>query len=221
MKKILREKLIIFLAHIIARPLLLAYRGTLSIKLYNRKYIKECRERGEKIIYTFWHENMIIPLLVHEKQGIHVLVSRHFDGDVIATILKTFGYLSIRGSSTRGGRKAYQDMKSKMNSDWFEIAFTPDGPTGPRRQAKAGLVRLASETGSPIIQLAVAANRILRLNSWDRLLLILPFSRCILIYKEPLYIPAKLTANELHYFTKKLTEETNQLEEEATKWLSP
>lgn len=220
MKKFLREKLIIFLAYIIARPLLLVYRGSLSIKLHNRKYMKECRERGEKIIYTFWHENMVIPLLVHEKQGIHVLVSRHFDGDVIATILKTFGYPSIRGSSTRGGREAYHDMKSKMNSDRFEIAFTPDGPTGPRRQAKAGLIRLASDTGSPIIQLAVAANRALRLNSWDRFLLILPFSRCILMYNKPLYIPAKLTANEIRYFTKKLTEETNQLEEEATRWLS-
>lgn len=220
MGKSFKKKLILFLASIVARPLLIIYRLSLKIKIHNRKYVKACRTRGENILYSFWHENMIIPLLVHEKQGINVLVSQHFDGEVIAKILRTFGCPSIRGSSTRGGWEAYQTIKSKLKAGRFEIAFTPDGPRGPRRQSKLGIVRLAAETGAPIILIAVAASRYYRLKSWDRLFLILPFSRCTLIYNKPFYVPATTDLNHLNLYAEELTNQANLLEKEAYKCLS-
>ncbi len=220
MGKSFRKKVILFFASIVARPLLIIYRYTLKIKIHNRIYIKECRTRGENILYSFWHENMILPLLVHEKQGINVLVSQHFDGEVIAKILKTFGYPSIRGSSTRGGWEAYKNMKSKLKAGRYEIAFTPDGPRGPRRQSKLGIVRLAAETGAPIILIAVAASKYYRLKSWDRLYLMLPFSRCALIYNKPFYVPSTTDLNDLNPYAEELTKQTNLLEREAYKCLS-
>jgi lysophospholipid acyltransferase (LPLAT)-like uncharacterized protein len=220
MSKFFKKRLFLFLAKIIARPLLLMYRYSLTIKVHRRDIVLGCRQRREKILYTFWHENMILPLLVHEKQGIHVLVSQHFDGEIIASILKVFGYPSIRGSSTRGGREAFAQMKQKMIGRQTEIAFTPDGPRGPRREAKVGIVRLASETGAPIIPIAVAASRFKRLNSWDRLLIVLPFSRCTLIYNEPVYVPAKIDVQKLKEHARRLTAITNELEKEAERCLA-
>ena len=215
MRRSFKEKLIIFLVRVLSRPLLLTYRHTLSLTVKNTKYVQQCRSAGKNILFCFWHENMILPMLLHEFQGIHVLVSQHFDGEVIATILKMFGYPSIRGSSTRGGKEAYNEMKKLLKSGKAEMAFTPDGPRGPRRKAKLGIVRLAAETGSPIIPIAVAATRYKRLGSWDRLLLILPFSRCVLVYHEPLYVPPDTSSQNLEGHADRLTRITEDLESEA------
>ncbi|MCK4894184.1 MAG: lysophospholipid acyltransferase family protein [Calditrichia bacterium] len=216
MLKKLKEKFILFLAKIVARPLLILYRNTLSVQISNRHYVESCRKDGENILYSFWHEYMILPLLIHEKQGVYVLVSQHFDGEIIATILKVFGYPSIRGSSTRGGDQAYKLIKLNLERKRFEVAFTPDGPLGPRRQAKMGIIRLAAETGAPIIPLAVAANRYRRIKSWDRLFLIFPFAKCALVYHKPLYVPKN--AN-LESYAEKLSAITDALDQEAEKCL--
>ncbi len=215
MKKNISQKFILLTVTVLSRPLLYLYRLSLSLRVYRRQYIQKCIHRGEHILYSFWHENMILPLLVHENRGIHVLVSRHFDGEIIARILKIFGYETIRGSSTRGGREAYAEMKHRMKERRMEIAFTPDGPRGPRREAKQGIIRLASETGSPIIVMAVAARKYTRLKSWDRLLIIHPFSRCVLIYHKPFYVPPGLSQEQLKKFSTRLSEITNDLEKEA------
>lgn len=211
-----KEKFFLFLAKIVARPLLLLYRNTLSIRIHHRHYVESCRKNGENILFALWHENMILSLLVHEKQGIAVLVSQHFDGEIIATILKTFGFSSIRGSSTRGGDQAYKAIKLNLERKRFEVAFTPDGPLGPRRQAKMGIIRLAAETGAPIIPVGSAGNRFKRINSWDRLLLILPFSKCALVYQKPLYVPKNSNPES---YAAKLSAIMNALDQEAEKCL--
>lgn len=220
MKNILIKKFVLFLATLVAKPLLVLYRKTLNIKIVNRKFVDQCQSEGENIIYSFWHEHMILPLLVHENQGINVLVSQHFDGEVISRILKTFGYSTVRGSSTRGGSLAFNQMRKGMQKNKFEIAFTPDGPTGPRRKAKLGVVKLAAETGTPIIAISVAANRYKRLNTWDHLFIMSPFSKCTLAYAPPLYVKDTGNPQDLTVYTKKLNEQTNKLEGLIAKCLS-
>jgi lysophospholipid acyltransferase (LPLAT)-like uncharacterized protein len=219
MKKKFIEKLTLFCALILARPILLAYRSTLSVRIINSSYIKNLRKNQKNFIIALWHENMILPLLVNEDQGFHVLVSQHFDGELIARILYVFGYFTIRGSSTRGGKEAYLTIKNKLKRGKLEIAITPDGPTGPRRKAKLGIIRLASETGSVIIPLGIAVSRCKRLQSWDRLLIIFPFSKCVLYYGKPVQVPADLSNEELEKFAHYLTTFTNSLDQEAEKYL--
>jgi lysophospholipid acyltransferase (LPLAT)-like uncharacterized protein len=219
LKKSIEQKIILLLATLVSRPVLLIFRTSLKIKIHNGKFINGLRKDNRNFIMSFWHENMILPLLVHDGQGIHALVSRHFDGEVIARILGAFGLPSIRGSSTRGGRKAFLEMKKKMLHGKFEAAFTPDGPTGPRRRIKLGVIRLAAETGAPILPVGVAASRFKRMNSWDRLLLILPFSKCVLIYGQPFYVPAECNGSRLKDYAEKLAAITNRLDKEAAGWL--
>jgi len=215
MTKRIKQKIILFAAKILAKPLLLLYQQTLSIKLCGKQYLLECREKDKNVIFSFWHENMILALLVHAGQKIHVLVSQHFDGEVIATIIHSFGLRTVRGSSTRGGTVAYKVIRRNMEKPGFEAGLTPDGPTGPRRRVKLGVVRLASETGKPIIPFAIAATKYKRLNSWDRMLIILPFSRCALVYGKPFYVPPVTDVHQLQMYADKLAQITNQLEKEA------
>ncbi|MBN2365211.1 MAG: DUF374 domain-containing protein [Calditrichaeota bacterium] len=219
MNKKVKQKLVLSFVTILSRPLLFLYKSSLSVHIFNRRYVRQCIRNGEHLLYTFWHENMILPLLVHENQGIYVLVSHHFDGEVIARILRIFGYHTIRGSSTRGGKEAYNEMKKRLAESQMKIAFTPDGPRGPRREAKLGIIRLASETGAPIIPMAVAADRFTRLKSWDKLLIFHPFSRCTLVYHKPFYVPSGLNQQQLSEYGKKLSQITSKLDEEAIKCL--
>ncbi len=219
MKKAIRQHLILFVAQILALPLLLLYRATLRIRLYHRQPVERMRREGRPIIFEFWHENMILGMLPHRNWQVYVLVSQHFDGEVIARILHAYGLRTVRGSSTRGGSRAFRWMRDRMRSAGICVAFTPDGPTGPRRKAKSGVVRLAAETGAPIIPLGVAASRAIRLNSWDRLMVVLPFSRCAVVYGKPFYVPPLKSSQQMVHYQEKLNRITNQLDREAEQWL--
>ncbi|GAB4337028.1 MAG: lysophospholipid acyltransferase family protein [Calditrichia bacterium] len=217
MKK-LKEYLILFIAQLFSRPFLKLFRSSLKIKVLNGYWVKRLRKEGNGIIYGLWHENMILPLLIHQDSGVAVLVSQHFDGEIIARILKSFGMASVRGSSTRGGKAAYLRLKKLMTGKGAkEVAFTPDGPTGPRRIPKKGIFRLARETGAPILPIAVAADKYKRLNSWDRFLAILPFSKCVVAYGKPLWV--NKDTNDFNEVEKEFIFRLEQAEREALKCL--
>ncbi len=187
----MKQKLFLFLATYLGAPLLKLYFATLRISRVGWETVRSFK--GRPAIYVFWHENMLVPLSAFHGHNVSVLISQHSDGEMIARIVRKFGNRAIRGSSTRGGENAYAEMKSVLLSGG-QIGITPDGPRGPRRKMKPGAVRLAMETGLPIIPLAVVAEKFRRLPSWDRFLLVRPFSKCALIVGSPIFIDG--TADE-------------------------
>lgn len=179
--------------------------------------MNELRRNNETFIILLWHENMILPLFVNRYAKIHVLVSQHFDGEIISRVLNAVGYRTVRGSSTRGGFGAFLEMKKKLER--YEVGITPDGPRGPRRKVKLGAVKLASESGKVIVPIGVASSRSRRLKSWDQFLLILPFSRCEVVYGKPYKVPVKTESLKLRSHTHNLEKVLNQLDVVAKKCL--
>ena len=147
--------------------------------------------RGEHCIYALWHAHLLAPTFVHRDQSVAALVSRSRDGELIARVIEALGYVSARGSSTRGGREGLMDLMR-----WAELghsmAVTPDGPRGPAEVVKPGLVWLASRTGWPVVPVAIAADRAWRARSWDGFRVPLPFTRVLVGYGEPLRVPREL-----------------------------
>ena len=82
-------------------------------------------------IYTFWHNQIVCAVNYYRDERIVVLTSRHFDGEYIARIIKKFGYGTARGSSTRGALRGLLELKNCLQSG-TDVAFTIDGPKGPR-----------------------------------------------------------------------------------------
>ena len=179
--------------------------------------MRELRRKNQTFIILLWHENMILPLYANRYAKIHVLVSQHFDGEIISRVLHAVGYRTVRGSSTRGGFGAFLEMKEKLKR--YEVGITPDGPRGPRRKVKLGAVKLASETSTPIVPVGVASSRNRRLNSWDKFLLVLPFSRCELVYGEPYEVPSKIETIKLRSHAHNLEKILNELDLIAQKCL--
>lgn len=141
----------------------------------------------EPAIYTLWHEHLLPLSLLHRGQGAAALVSRHRDGEILSRILERTGYRPVRGSSSRGGREALEEMIRAARGG-APLAFTPDGPRGPPRRCKTGVVRAAVRTGLPIVPVGAASSRGWRLDSWDGFLVPGPGATVHVSYGAPLSV---------------------------------
>jgi len=109
-------------------------------------------------IFAFWHEHLVVMLHARYRRPIRVLVSQSRDGEYIASTFSRYGVDVSRGSTTRGGTAALRDMIRSARAG-SNIVFTPDGPKGPRRIAKKGVVYAAQATGLPVVPVAFGAKK--------------------------------------------------------------
>ena len=129
-----------------------------------------------------------MPAYHYGRRDIHVLISEHADGQMIAEACRHLGFRVVRGSATRGGVEAVRQMVRRSRS--AHLAITPDGPRGPRRQVQPGVVYLAAPTGLPIVPFGIAFERAWRMNSWDRFAVPWPWSGAVCVTAEPIHVPA-------------------------------
>lgn len=139
---------------------------------------------GKLPVWPFWHDRIFLSTIYFRNRGIVVITSKSKDGEYIARFIQRFGFGAIRGSSSRGGAKALVEMKRAMATG-KEIAFTVDGPRGPRYEAKPGPIYLAKLTGNPILPFLMESRNCWTLKTWDRLQIPKPFSRAKLIIAKP------------------------------------
>jgi hypothetical protein len=163
--------------------------GTLRIKVYNKENLLSARKSSGKVIYTFWHNRMLIPAYTHRYQHVHVLISQHQDGEYIARVITGLGFGTIRGSSRRGGVKALKEAVAISKE--YDIAITPDGPTGPKEIVKDGALLIAYKTGKPIIPGIFIMKSKWQLKSWDNFMIPKPFSPVKMIYGKPILVKTK------------------------------
>jgi hypothetical protein len=138
-------------------------------------------------IYCFWHRCVFACAYIYRNHGIRVLTSRSYDGEYIARIIERLGFRAIRGSSSRGAVRALRELQRELEAGEF-VAFTIDGPRGPRYVAKPGPIHLARATGAPIFCFFVAPERAWILKSWDAFLIPKPFSRVHCYVRAPFQI---------------------------------
>jgi len=149
-------------------------------------------QQGKPFILAFWHGRMLLMPFVYQSQfpggrSVWTLISQHWDGELIARTVANFDISSIRGSSTRGGGPAFEEMVKKIQAG-ETVAITPDGPRGPLSHVHSGILRLAQQTGVPIVPVSWSARPHCRATSWDRFQVPLPFSRVVAEYGEPIVV---------------------------------
>lgn len=151
---------------------------------------------GRLPIWCLWHDRIFAGTYFLKDRGIVVITSQSLDGEYIARFLKRFGFGTIRGSSTRGGMRALVEMVRWMRAG-LPMAFTVDGPRGPRYEAKKGAVLLAKKTGNPLLPFSVELARHWTVKSWDRLQIPKPFTRARFVVAEPIYVPVDASDEDL------------------------
>ena len=139
-------------------------------------------------VFAFWHESLLSCAYRFRGLGIAILISRSFDGELIARTVERLGFVAVRGSSTRGGAAGLRRMTEAYAAGHI-CAFTADGPKGPRRVAKAGPVQLAKLVAAPWLGCFHAdAGSAWRLGSWDRFAIPKPFAT--VRFSWPAHVPS-------------------------------
>jgi lysophospholipid acyltransferase (LPLAT)-like uncharacterized protein len=138
-------------------------------------------------IYAFWHDRIFAGTYYFRDQGNVAMTSESKDGEYIARFIRRLGYGAIRGSSSRGGSRALVEMIRAMRGG-MPMAFTADGPRGPRYVAKPGAVLLAKRTGEAILPVGIECERYWTMKSWDRMQIPKPFTRAAIILGHPIYV---------------------------------
>ncbi|MCL5286182.1 MAG: lysophospholipid acyltransferase family protein [Nitrospirae bacterium] len=145
---------------------------------------------GKPVLIAFWHnQGLFMPFVWFGKPGkIKLIVSQSKDGDLIAALLRWFGILSVRGSSSRGSTAALKELLRLDRAGEDSIVFTPDGPKGPIYRVKEGVAYLALSSKKPLYLLSVTCSRVKVLDSWDRFRIPLPFGKATYVCSPPLYL---------------------------------
>ena len=149
--------------------------------------------------------------------GIVVLTSKSFDGEYIARFLTKFGFGTVRGSSSRGGVRGMVEMIRLIRAG-LPMAFTVDGPRGPRYEVKSGPVVLAKKTGNPVVPFVIECERAWRVKSWDRLQIPKPFSRARVFHTEPVHVAPGTDDEGVEAKRLELQSKLDELVKRGEKW---
>jgi lysophospholipid acyltransferase (LPLAT)-like uncharacterized protein len=140
-------------------------------------------------VYSFWHSAMIPAMYLWRDLNIRVMSSDSFDGEYTGRIMQKFGFVKVRGSSRRFAIRALLGMRRELEQGWV-VAFTIDGPRGPRHVVKPGPAILARATGIPMVGFHIALSDVWVLNTWDRLMIPKPFSRALMRVSRQIPVPS-------------------------------
>lgn len=147
--------------------------------------------------YSIWHGHIWVLLWALRGRRLSVMVSEHRDGEFIARVARRLGYDTVRGSSTRGGARALLELARAGREGRGHLLLTVDGPRGPGREVKEGIVFAASRTGLPVVPVGVAVRRAWVARSWDRHVVPKPFARVAVAFGSGLHVPQAAGREEL------------------------
>ena len=205
----LRQRFLLFLVGWLGPFLINVLGFTWRVKVVAPHDVYPRRTKTFKRIYCFWH-NRLLPLAYTERRkNVGILISSHFDGEIIARIVSRLGYIPLRGSSTRGGTEGLLSML--RNEDVWYLAITVDGPRGPKGVVKPGAIFLAAKSGLEIVPVSCDAKRKWILPSWDNFEIPKPFAKVVVTMGDPIAIKDITGHTQIKDQAEKLAEILNEL----------
>ncbi len=170
-------------------PTLRLLSSTWRVRVLGVEPVARLRAANQPVILACWH-GQLLPLMWHHRdEGVNALISEHRDGEIVARIAQRLGFVTIRGSTSRGGGRALLAV-SRLLKEGHDVAITPDGPRGPALVYAPGALIAAQRSGAPIVPVAMAVSRAWRLRSWDSFAIPKPFARITIAYGEPTWVEA-------------------------------
>ena len=153
-------------------------------------------DEQHRSLFCVWHDAIVGAIFCGQTVNVAALVSQNYDGTIVADILDAVGIQPVRGSSSRGGAAAIREMFALAERKHLVIAT--DGPRGPRRVVKDGIIYLASQSGRPIVPTALGCSWAWKPRGrWTDMVLPLPLSRVVVLGGSPIWIPPGLTPQQL------------------------
>lgn len=188
--------------------------ATIRWTVENAEVAEQIWDEGGGVLCAFWHSRVAVAPVTwpHGRaQAIKALISLSPDGQFLARAVGRLGFPAIRGSSSnkdkadraKGGTQALRDGLRQLKVG--ALALTPDGPRGPNRVMAEGLPMMARMSGAPVLLIGVSCNPAIRLNSWDRGIIPLPFGKGAIVWGRVDYPEGAPTEEVVADWTEKLT----------------
>ena len=173
------------------------------------RYVKDNPDKG--LLYASWHRGLFFDIYWYRNQQVVSIASASEDGELASQAARRFGWITARGSSSRGGREAFRLMEKYVKKG-HKGGLVADAPRGPRFVSKLGIIYLAKRTGLPIIPAIWSADRYWKLNSWDRTIIPKPFARIVGLFgDEYLHVPADASREECEAYRRQLDYRLNRI----------
>ena len=165
----------------------------------------------QQCIFATWHAYQFAFYNIKDLSKLNVLISSSNDGEIIARAAEKMGLNVIRGSKGRGGTQATFKILEKIEMGQ-NVGITVDGPKGPKFVVKKGIINIAKISQVPIVPMAwhSQAWNFFKLPTWDNFTFPLGFVKILLLFGEPIYVPADIDDEGVEMYRQKL--ETELLE---------
>jgi lysophospholipid acyltransferase (LPLAT)-like uncharacterized protein len=181
------------------------YTKTLRVRFEGAEKIQKHLESGGRIIISSWHQRFFggffLPRIFRWSPCIMISQSR--DGDFISKVVRHIGWIPVRGSSSRGGKKALRVLAEGVIEHRIG-GHIVDGPTGPPRVIKPGLISLARSTDAVICPGIVSYENAWAMNSWDHFMIPKPFSRVLFRFGSIVSVPEMMSEDEFESLRKEM-----------------
>ncbi len=187
----------------------------LTVRIDHRKAVEDgtpyARTTGTlRYCFCMWHDVIVAALFSRKTFKLSGLISRHQDGTYLTHAIKMVGITPVRGSASRGGAQATRQLIDRPD---LHVCITPDGPRGPRRVMKDGIVYIASRTGRPVVPSTITGTNYWSVpGGWSDMLIPKPFSRLLLLAGQPIFVPPDISREEIAEFTEKIQLEMDRLD---------
>jgi len=185
--------------------LLVLYTRTLRVRFEGVEKIEAHLEKGGRIIISSWHQRFFggffLPRIF--SQSPCIMISQSRDGDFISRVVRHIGWIPLRGSSSRGGKAALRAMVQGVVENHIG-GHIVDGPTGPPRVVKPGLISLAWNSRAGICTGVVSYENAWTMNSWDRFMVPKPFSRVLFRFGRIFPPPEEMSDDRFESFRKEV-----------------
>jgi lysophospholipid acyltransferase (LPLAT)-like uncharacterized protein len=166
------------------------------------------------LILSFWHACIIPATYLFRNVGIRVMSSNSYDGEYMGRIIHKFGFVAVKGSSSRNAVRALLGLRRALQEGWA-VAFSIDGPRGPRHKVKPGPVALARSSAVPMSMFHIAVENAWVLNTWDRLIIPKPFSRVLMRFGKLIPVPPDASDEDLEHYQQELQDSLDRIREFA------
>lgn len=188
---------------------------TLRTRFSGEVPVLELLESGKPFVLVFFHGRQFLLVNQLRKWPNTIMTSISYMGEIQSRILEMFGYVTIRGSSSRGGARVLAEIIHHVRRGRIGT-FAVDGPRGPYREVKPGAVFAAKKLDVPVVPVTTSAwPSLVMENYWDRYLLPMPFSRGLVHFGEPIFLDRNTTEESVVQDCLRIRSVLEELEAEA------
>ena len=180
------DNLLITCQAVLAKWLLLLIYKTNRWDIRGSENFEIALNNKQSVIISTWHGQLLTPFMHLAKKKHYGLAGLNRDGELISKVGNQLGWKILRGSSSKGGSKIFIDIVKILRQPSTLIGITPDGPRGPEKIPKAGVIKAAQKNGAIIIPVSSISSKNWKFVNWHTFFLEKPFGKIYLKYGKPI-----------------------------------